>query len=284
MKLFNELPTILPFYTDIRNQNRQKENVKKNCPIPLFSPVNSFLPFTIKLPSGSTRPTAWKIFDQNDIERLDISNNVGLLTAFDFGDSVYCFYHGDPIQFVHGSVNQQLNLTGSFYLKLTIDGIDWISEVFTMCDQITDKSFSDRFVKIVFWDDRDIDPIKYRDGFKQIVYFDTFIHTSDPEIEQEKEPDGYGNENPTFEKLIVKQKMEVIVPDFLKIAMLTLQMHNNVEVYEKNKRSGKVDRTTIVSSNEDFGSFATLDVTFETDILIKSACGENQPIISQIWD
>lgn len=284
MKLFNELPTILPFFTEIRNQNRFKENVQKQCAINLLSPSDAFVPFTIKLPAGSTKPTSWKMYDTNDVEVADISNNIELLKAFDFGDSVYCFYHGQQLTFKHETIEQPLNLSGNYYLKLTIDDVDWFSETFKMCNEIKHDHFSNRFVKIIFWDDVDIDPIKYHDDFKQIVYFDTFIHTSDPEIEEESESDGNNSQIPTFQKLIVKQKMEVVVPDFLKIAMLTLQIHQNVEVFEKNKRSGKVDRTIVTPTTEEFGSFSTLDFTFETDILIKTICQENQPIISEVWN
>lgn len=284
MKLFNELPTILPFYTEIRNQNRFKENVREQCPVHLLSPSDAFVPFVIKLPANSTRPTVWKIMDTNNNEVADISNNIGLLKAFDFGDSVYCYYKGQQLTFKFETIEQPLNLSGHYYLKFTIDGADWFSETFKMCQEIKHDSFSNRFVKISFWDQIDIVPIKYHDGFKQSVYFDTFIHTSEPEIEEESEKDGFGNEFPVFQKLIIKQKMEVVVPDFVKIAMLTLQMHNEVEVNDQNKRSGKVDRTKVVATTEEFGSFSTLDFTFETDILIKSVCEENDGIISEVWN
>lgn len=283
MKLFNELPTILPFYTDIKNQDRFKENVRRNCPIQLFSPKDAFLPFTLKLPKDSPKPTSWKVYDQNDTEVIDLTNNIGLLKAFNFEDFSFAYYNGEKLTFEHETISQDLNLVGRHYFVLEIGGVKYYSEVFQMCSEITTAGFSDRFVKIVFWDEKDIDPIRYRNNFKQVVYFDTFIHESDPQIEEDNETDGFGNKIPTFQKLVVRQNIEVVVSDFMKIAMLTLQMHDFVEVYEKNKRSGKVDRTIVTGTSEDNGSFSTIELKFETDILVKSSCEENKPIISEIW-
>lgn len=283
MKLFNELPTVLPFYTDIRNQDRKKENVRRNCPIPLFSPTNAFLPFTIQLPKDSPKPTSWKLFNTGDIEVADLTNNIGVLKAFNFDDFSFAYYNGDVLTFSHDTFTAEMKLTGRVYMVLEIGGQKYFSEVFEMCSQITNSEFADRFVKVVFWNEKDIDPIRYRNDFKQIVYLDTFIHESEPQIEEDNETDGRGNNIPTFQKLVVRQKMEVVVADFLKVALLTLQLHDFVEVFEKNKRSGMVDRTTVSASSEDNGSFATVQLNFETNILVKSACEDNKTILSEIW-
>lgn len=283
MKLFNELPAILPFYTDIKNQNRQKENVRKNCQIPLFSPSDSFLPFILKLPKDSPRPTSWKVFDLNNVEVLDLSNNIGLLKAFNFEDFSFAYYKGEKLTFQHETIIQDLDLKGTFYLVFEIAGQKYFSETFSMCEEIKHNSFSNRFVQVKFWDDKDIDPIRYRDGFKQWLFLDTFIHESEPQIETENEVDGKGNEIPTFQKMVIRQKIEIIVPDFLKIALMTAQIHENVEVFEKNKRSGMVDRLSVTATSEENGSIATVQMNFESDILMKTVCEENKAVISEIW-
>lgn len=284
MKLFEELPTILPIYTEVRNQNRHKENVKRNCEISLFSPHNAFLPFMIRIPKDSERPTSWKIFNLHDEEVIDISNNISLLKGFKFDDFSFAFYNGNKLIFKHETIEQDLNLNGSHYFVIEIDNVKYYSEVFKMCSEISDSEFSNRFVKIEYWDNKDIEPIRYRNEFKQVVYFDTFIHESEPTIEEETETDGFGNKIPTFQKMVIKQKIEVIVPDFLKIALVSMQMHENVLVYEQNKRFGKIDRTYISPTSEDNGSFATIEMNFETDILMKDSCTKkNKSLISEIW-
>ena len=283
MKLIKELATVLPFYKDIRNQNRFKENVKKKCPFQLLSPKNAFLPFIIQIPKGSAKPTSFKLISLNGSE-TDLSNNIGILKAIDFEDFAYCYYKGETLVFKHETIEQELNLKGSFYIELNIDNVFYFSEVFVMKEEITNSEFSNDFIKIEFWDSKDIEPIRYRDGFKQEIYLDTFIHTSEPEIEEETEPDGNNNLNPTFSKLVIKQKMEILVPDFLKIALMTLPMHEEIKVFDQNKREGKIDRTKVTPTTVANGAFATLEIVFETDILTKTLCDENKiPTNENLW-
>lgn len=283
MKLFKELPTVLPFFTDIRNQNRFKENVKKKCPFQLLSPKNAFLPFIIQIPKGSAKPTSFKLISLNGSE-TDLSNNIGILKAIDFEDFAYCYYKGESLVFKFETIEQELNLTGSFYIELNIDDVIYFSEVFVMKEEIKNSEFPNDFIKIEFWDSKDIEPIRYRDGFKQEIYLDTFIHTSEPEIEEETEPDGNNNLNPTFSKLVIKQKMEILVPDFLKIALMTLPMHEEIKVFDQNKREGKIDRTKVTPTTVANGAFATLEIVFETDVLTKTLCDENKiPTNENLW-
>ena len=283
MKLFNELPTILPFYTNLRNQNRFKENTKKNCDFNLLSPSNALLPFMLKLPKGSPKPTSFKLISENGVE-TDLSNNISKLKAIDFDDFAYCYYNGEKLTFKYEEIEQDLNLNGKYYIELLIDDIKYFSEVFLMSNEIKSESFSDKFVKFEFYDTKDIEPIRSRNNFKQIVYFDTFIHTSEPEVEEEAERDGNNNAIPTFSKLTIKQKIEILVPDFIKIALMTLQLHEEIFVFEQNKRSGKIDRIKINPTTEDGGAFSTVEVILETDILTKTQCENNkQATNANLW-
>ena len=280
MKLFNELPTILPFYTNLRNQNRFKENVKKNCSFKLLSPTNALLPFTLQLPNGSPKPTSFKVVNCDGNVTYNLNENISKLKAQDFDDFAYCWYLGDALTYQ----GTPMSLTGSFYIVLTINGVEYYSEVFCMNENITATTFADKFVKFEFFDTKDIEPIRYRNNFKQIVYFDTFIHTSEPEVEEEAERDGNNNAIPTFSKLTIKQKIEILVPDFIKIALMTLQLHEEIFIFEQNKRSGKIDRIKINPTTEDGGAFSTVEVILETDILTKIQCDNNkQATNANLW-
>lgn len=285
MKLFNEIPSVLPIYTDIRNQNRKKENVRTNCSIPLLSPSDAIIPFLVKIPINSSRPTSWKLYSENGQEVADLTNNINLIKAFNFDDTAFAYYNGQKMNFKFENFDQDLNLNGNFYFVLEIDVQKYFSEVFTMCSEIKHDSFGNNFVKIVFWDEVDVEPLRYRNNFKQILYLNTFIHTSDTEIQEDVEPDGFDNEIPTFQKLMIRQRMSVVVPDFLKTAIETIQLHENIEVFEKNKRSGNVDRFKVNSTSEEFGSMYSLEIVMETDVLMKSSCNDdNKPIVSEIWN
>lgn len=275
MKLFSELPTILPFYTNLRNQNRFKENVKKNCSFKLLSPTNALLPFMLQLPKNSPKPTSFKLISLNGQE-TDLSNNISKLKAIDFDDFAYCYYNGQVLDFKFESIEQELNLTGIYFVEIKINNIKYFSEVFLMYEEIKQNDFGNNFIKLEFWDEADIEPIRYRNDFKQVIYLDTFIHTSEAEIEEETETDGLGNKIPTFTKLTIKQKIEVLVPDFVKNALMTLPMHNEIFVSEQGKREGKIDRVKVIPSADETGAFSTVAIVFETDILTKTQCEDNK--------
>ena len=153
-----------------------------------------------------------------------------------------------------------------------------------MCEEIKANEFSNKLVKIRFSDPKDIEPLRYRNGFVQEIYLDTFIHTSEPEIEEENEADGMGNKIPTFTKLTIKQKIEVLVPDFVKNALMTLPMHEDVFVDEQNKREGKIDRIKVTPSSDETGAFSTVEIVLEMDILTKTQCEDNkQATNANLW-
>ena len=286
MKLFSELPTVLPFYTDKRNQNRFKENVAKNCPFKLLSPSNRPLPFVLQIPKGSPPPQSVMIYNCDDSVHYDLSENINKLKAVDFDDFAYCYNNGQ-VSWTYGG--QKMNFQGMFYLLIQINGVAYFSETFCMTTEIGSNQFdspffADNLVKIKFSDTTDIEPIRYRNGFVQEIYLDTFIHTSEPEIEEETEADGLGNKNTTFSKLTIKQKIEIFVPDFIKNALSTLPMHEDVFVYEQNKREGKIDRIKVTPSSDETGAFSTVEIVLETDILTKTQCDENkQATNANLW-
>lgn len=278
MKLFNELPTILPFYTDQRNQNRFKENVKKNCHFKLLSPNNRMLPFMIKLPKGSPKPTSMKLINCDNSVEYDISENINKLKASDFESESYCWNIGD-VSWTYGGT--RMSFKGTFYLFLLINNIEYYSEVFCMTSRITvnklgQNTFSDDLIKIEFYDEKDIEPLRYRHGMSQHVYLETYIHTSEPEIEEENEPDGTNQPIPTFQKMVVRQKMELYVPDFLKNALMSLQLHEKIKVFDQNKRIGDIDRIKITSSPDETGAFSNVSIALETDVLVKTECDSNK--------
>jgi hypothetical protein len=283
MKLYEELTTVLPFYTNKRNQERFKENVAKNSVLKILSPSNALLPFMLKLPKSSPKPTSFKIIDMNGTE-TDLSNNISKLKGIDFDDFAYCYYKGEELTFKYEAFEQPLNLCGFFYIELKIDDVHYFSEIFFMSQDIKANEFSDKYVKFEYWDEKDIEPLRYRNDFKQIFYLDTFIHTSEPEIEEENEVDGLGGQIPTFTKFTIKQKIEVVVPDFFKNAIMTMQMHDEIFVYEKNKRQGKIDRIKVTPNVDETGASFQVEIILETDILIKTECEQNKIAVNEdLW-
>src|SRR5690606_7726492 len=121
-------------------------------------------------------------------------------------------------------------------------------------------------------------PLIYKigsDKFVQNIYLDTFVHVSEPEIEEEMEKDGNDKDVPVFQKLIVRNRMQVVLPDFINIELSAAQLHGEITVTtEQGKRKGFVDRLTLSSAVEDNGSYITTDILLEQDLLVKTNCDQ----------
>ena len=269
MKLFDELPSVLPWFDTEQKQIRFRENNSKVEIYKLISGDDNLLPFLIKLPKDTPAPIEWKIYQLNGIA-IDISNNIGLLKAVNFSDATYAYYKGETITY------SGIKPKGYFYLKMTFaNGLVRYSEVmFVGCSN---------YLKIEFWNDGDIEPLRYRNDFHQKIFLDTFLHTAEPAIEEEGERDGDNKLIPTFVKMTIKQKAEAIVPDFVKIALSTLQLHDNVKV-SFGTREGFVDRAEVTSQVDETGAYSSVIMDFETEVLSKKTCDDDLPALnSNYW-
>ena len=120
----------------------------------LFSPSDSIVPFTIRLPKDIPKPTIFKLIGINGNE-IDLSNNINFLEGVNFEDFTYLFYKGQKLTFN----NQELNLCGCYYVAIEIGNVFYFSEVFKMVKEIKSDSFSNDFMKIEISNSYDIEPI-----------------------------------------------------------------------------------------------------------------------------
>lgn len=272
--IYKELPTVLPFYDKRANQNMNKENVSKNCIYQLISPNDSLLPFQILIPAEMyAKPTKWSVFTLGGIE-IDLTRNLSLIFEKITENGAYFVYNGEILEFAE-NVNLKMDC-GFYYSVLEIGGEKYYSEVF--CVKNFRKSDTTNYVKIEISNSTDLSPLIYKIGsekFVQNIYLDTFVHVSEPEIEEEMEKDGNDKDVPVFQKLIVRNRMQVMLPDFLNIALSASQLHDEITVTtEQGKRKGFVDRLTLSSAVEDNGSYITTDILLEQDLLVKTNCDQ----------
>ena len=268
MKLYEELPVVLPFYKKLQNQNRFKENAKKLVDYQLISPLGKFLPFMMQLPKDTPKPISWTIYDLDGNLIQNISNKISLLKSVNFDDYLYCYYLGEDLEIQH---------CGFMYCVLSFAGMqDYYSEVVWLGN-------TQNMIEITFSDGKDIEPLRYRKNFEQKIYLDTFLHTSEPEIEAEGERDGDNNLIALFEKLTIKQKCESFVPDFVKIALHTLEIHDNILVNAQNNRIGAIDRVKVSAQDEETGAYSQVTLSFETDILTKGECENKNALNDNFW-
>ena len=275
-KIFNELPIVLPFYESVKSQEIYKENVDENLYYKLISPQNSLLPFQIRMPKDKPAPTAWKIISHCGKTSIDISNNLSKVKIYEFEDFKQAVYFGEPLQFVFEQINEPLNLPCGFYYAQFefADGSKYVSEIFYPHNNLQE------FLKIVFYCNNDVLPVIYRDNWQQILYLPTYVHSSVPELEEETEEDGFNNEIPIFQKLMLRYKFVDVVPDFLKIVLVSLQMQDFVYLWLNETRSGEIDRVFVTATPDETGATNEVEVIFEDDVLVKTSCGKNEPTVS----
>lgn len=280
MSIYNELPTAFPWYDKKEKQHRFRENVEGTCGYKLISPNNGLLPFQLRVETGLARPTAMAIWSLCDEQVMDLTNNIPLLQAKTTEKGINAYYNGEAMQFKAGT-RPATNLEipeGTYYATLSFaSGETYYSEVFTVVKDLS------QYMRIEYSNSCDIDPIIYKDNsWKNILYLDTFVHVAEPEIEEDGERDGSDQLIPTYQKLTVKYRFSVTVPDFVKIAITSMQMHDNVAMTSSNAiRSGKIDRMTTASTVESGGAYSTVDVIMEQLLMMKQSCCEEMVILEQ---
>lgn len=275
--IFKNLPVVLPFYNEVKQQTRARENNAQGAEYKLVSPRNAILPFQIQFDMSQAAPQKWEIITQAG-QSIDITNNLPKIALYTFADKKQIFYNGEALDFVYGTISEELNLPCGFYhTKFTFpDGGYLVSERFYVPENSFKVGEPGEFTAVEFWNDTDIEPVKYRGGFKQIIYLDTFVHSAVPELEEDVEKDGENNSIPTFQKLTLKYRFSDVVPDFVKIALLTLLLHDNIYLYLSDKRTGKIDRVEVNPAPDENGAFNLVDVVFEDAILTKVSCSEQE--------
>ena len=277
--IYKELPIVFPFYEYQPNQDRYRENIEGLNQFNLISPVNAFLPFQIEMPANKPHPTSWVLFklggDGTVVQNFDLATNWSKIKIYEFADRKVATYNGEALTINGG---EAMNLScGYYYTDIRFnDGTHYYSEVFFIPENAFAVGAVNDFIKIDFWNEKDIIPILYRDNFRQTIYLNTFVHSFEPEIEQETEKDGFNNEIPIFSKLTLRYKFTEVVPDYIKTALISLQMHDKVTITTK-YRAGEIDRVQVTAQPHEGGGFNDVDVVFEDNILYKTKCESNQP-------
>lgn len=279
--IYNELPTAFVWYDKIEKQQRYRENAQKATSYKLISSNGRMLPFQFRLNSNLTLgPTDWQLYRAyDDVLVASMSTYLSSLHGIRLDTGLYVTFNDDvDLQFTltEGGATVEAMPPDCYYSVITFpDGIKHYSEVFMM---VADLS---KYIKIQYWNSCDIDPIAYSNTlFKQLVYLDTFIHSSEPEIEEDGERDGQDQIVPTFQKMIVKYRFSIMVPDYMKIAIISMQMHDNVLLTTENGiRTGNIEKMTTSSTIEASGAYSTVDVLLEQLLVSKDACCSEIPIV-----
>lgn len=290
MNIFNDLPTAFPWYDNVQKQNRFKLNVKSDDWAGLITPQNALLPFEYCFdPGGAVTidPVAeWKIYRLDDTLAHTIdAGSYSLLHMTTKEGRIYVYYGGEGLT----ETGPALNMPAGFYyskIRYGVSDLILFSEVFYVpeCSFMT-TSAADQipFLKLEWYNNSDLRPIFYNDivsgvpRFRNVVYLDTFVHQSEPEIIEDGEKDGNDETIATFIKCLLKYRITEFVPDYLKLALVVMQMHDVVKLTTPfGLRSGAMHKVTTNSQTEQGGAFSNVDIVFEEDVaMIKKACADN---------
>lgn len=270
MLIFEELPTAFPWYDKLEKQTRYKDHGDGVCDYKLIAPKNSLLPFQFRKISTKKIPVVWKIFEINtNIEVAEITAFLSQLKYKTLGDYDYFYYDGSTL----GALDLGF---GFYYSRLELsDGSFLYSEMFTVPEIPFSNSAATKYLKLVWYNSADLDPFYFNDQtggipyFQNVVYLDSFVNASEPQITEDGTKDGNDEVIPTFQKASIQYQITAMVPDYLKVALVLMQLHDKIILTEPGGiREGEIKKVSTNSSVESGGFLSVVDILFFQDLLI----------------
>lgn len=253
--------SVLPWYTDIREQNHRRSYAYGSV-YPLYTMVNTLLPFQIIRPKRDNAISAVKLYTVDGVFVTDVAE-----TMKETGLQVVSFESYDVIVYT-ASFPMATNVgQGQYYATLT-DGVDtWFSEVFTYVNDLSG------YLKVEWYDKEnlyfDSGMIVYQNPtFKNRLYFATELGKPDYTFEEEGETrNGYFfPEKQLSEKTY---KCTILAPEYLCDVMRFIRMADYVTVTDKYGRIYDCDTFLITPKWQTQGDLASVEIEFETDTVVK---------------
>lgn len=257
--------SVLPWYTSIDQQNARRWWVY-NRVYPLFTPAGFLLPFQILLdynanPSMSAcvlyNATTNAIIDSSVATKL---NNTGFVfKQFSSLGYTVAVYPGILPAFTSLE-------NGQYYLRITINGINYYSEIFTVVNDISP------YLKIEWWDvsdfTMDAGTIVYTNpAFKNVLYLQAEIAKPEYTFDEEGENrDGYFF--PTKQISEKKYRFCFYASEYLLDVMRFIRMADFAEITNNGQRYS-LDTFLITPDWEDNGDVASVEAEFNTATVAK---------------
>lgn len=256
--------SVLPFYTNIDEQNGQKEYAYGEQ-YPLFCPLGHVPTFQIIRPHAENSPiTHARLYNAN--RRLIIAEFSNAINAQleiheypEYGIDVLVFPDNDAV-FVGLP-------EGMYFMILRDANSSYYSDVFCCVPDISP------YIKIEWWDNTDIITdngiIYYNEGnFKNKLYLCTQIGKPDYNFEEEGE-----NRNGYFfatKQLSEKTyKFTFLAPEYLCDVMRLIRMADNVRITDAFGKVYNCDTFLMTPNWLEQGNLASVEVEFQTDTIVK---------------
>lgn len=257
--------SVLPWYSSIEQQNARKWWIYGRV-YPLFTPAGFLLPFQILLPyRSSPSMSACVLYDANTNAVVDSSvaaklNNTGF--AFKQFSSL-----GYTIAVYPGLLPAFTSLdNGRYYLRITINGVYYYSEIFTVVNDIQP------YLKITWWDlddfTMDAGTIVYKNPtFKNVLYLQSDLAKPEYPFEEEGETrDGYFF--PTKQISEKRYRFNFLASEYLLDVMRFIRMADYAEIEYHGQRYS-LDTFLITPEWEDNGDVAAVEAVFDTATVAK---------------
>ena len=257
--------SVLPFYTDIKEQNHRKPYAFGEV-YALFALVNQILPFQIDVPAAPTAPIAVYLVDFDSGTETDISAELQGLSTVQI-DSYSLIVYPSIMPMV--TAFEQ----GRYYLRLhyTYDGgsQDYYSEVFTWVASVQN------YLKVEWYDRENLllddGAVCYKTPLyrvKHFLYLATELGKPDYTFEEEGEQrDGYFF--PTKQLSEKVYRFTFVAPEYLCDVMRFIRLSDIVNVYDPYGRVYKCDTFLSTPKWLTQGDLAQVDCEFETNTVAK---------------
>ena len=257
--------SVLPFYTDIKEQNHRKPYAFGEV-YALFSLVNQILPFQIDVAAAPTAPITVYLVDFDSGTETDISSELQGLSTVQIDSYSLIVY--PSIMPMATSFEQ-----GRYYLHLhyTYDGgsQDYFSEVFTWVASVQN------YLKVEWYDRENLllddGAVCYKTPLyrvKHFLYLATELGKPDYTFEEEGEQrDGYFF--PTKQLSEKVYRFTFVAPEYLCDVMRFIRLSDIVNVYDPYGRVYKCDTFLITPKWLTQGDLAQVDCEFETNTVAK---------------
>ena len=257
--------SVLPFYTDIKEQNHRKPYAFGEV-YALFALVNQILPFQIDVTAAPTAPIAVYLVDFDSGTETDISSELQGLSTVQIDSYSLIVY---PSIMPMATAFEQ----GRYYLRLhyTYDGgsQDYFSEVFTWVASVQN------YLKVEWYDRENLllddGAVCYKTPLyrvKHFLYLATELGKPDYTFEEEGEQrDGYFF--PTKQLSEKVYRFTFVAPEYLCDVMRFIRLSDIVNVYDPYGRVYKCDTFLITPKWLTQGDLAQVDCEFETNTVAK---------------
>lgn len=292
--ILDELKVPFRWYEDVSRLLKNTDD-GQSFRFKLITPKDRLLPFMFRYPNDAsiTFPQTWKVYNSvSGALVIDLAAFVGpYLDYYKFDIYDYVVYKGQDleIELPEGYHYSVIEMSDGRIITSEDFWIDCDAEGSVMGEDFSDDFNEDfgplistgglpKYTKIEWWNNCDIGNLLYQTGYHNILYLESGLERSEPQIIEEGSEDGKKDFVPTFIKYIDNIRFTDFVPEYIITALLPVGMHRNVVITTaKNLYTGSAKnfRCTHEWQNSQFG---IIECKFqqETTFLRANCCTNNE--------